>query len=259
MSSSNTLLNGKKVLIIGGSSGTFFCIGRSVAAACLSNGAFAVIASSTQSKVDAAVELLKKGIDGNNNVTIPGETFNIKDFAALTGFLTKHAPFDHLVITSGVLPKSPPSADVDVREQLQDSIDLRYWPLLNAANHIHNHKLIRPGGSLIFTTGTGTQRPFAGWGYFLGAGGAVETATRSLAVDLKPLRVNTIAPGLVETELIETLPAEFRNHLVETSREKLLVGHVGTPEEVAEAYIFAMKCQYLTGQVITVDGGGVLV
>ncbi|KAG8728607.1 hypothetical protein FRC12_021627, partial [Ceratobasidium sp. 428] len=102
-------------------------------------------------------------------------------------------------------------------------------------------------------------RPVPGWGFFIGIAGAVETATRSLALDLKPLRVNTIAPGLVDTELLLELPTELRTHLIETHLQKSLVGHVGTPEEVAEAYIFAMKCQYLTGQVITVDGGGVLV
>ncbi|KAG8706981.1 hypothetical protein FRC09_002090 [Ceratobasidium sp. 395] len=258
MSSSNTLLNGKKVLVIGGSSG----IGRGVAAAALSNGASVIIASSTQTKVDAAVELLKKGNEGKEGATVSGESFNIKDFPALTGFLTKHAPFDHLVITAGEAPRSfggGPAADVDIREQLGDSMDSRYWAVLNAANHIHHNKLIRPGGSLVLTIGTAQQRPIAGWGFYIGAAGAIETATRSLAVDLKPLRVNTIAPGLVDTELFDKLPAEMRKTIFETHLQKLLVGHVGTPEEVAEAYIFAMKCQYLTGQVITVDGGGVLV
>ncbi|KAG9092054.1 hypothetical protein FS749_016027 [Ceratobasidium sp. UAMH 11750] len=256
MSSSNTLLNGKKVLVIGGSSG----IGRGVAAAALSNGASVVIASSTQSKVDAAVELLKKGIEGKQDVTVSGQSFDITNFPALTGFLTKEAPFDHLVITAGAPPKgSGPAADVDLREQLQESMDSRYWAVLNAANHIHQHKLVRPGGSITLTIGTAQKRPIAGWGFNLGAAGAVETATRGLAVDLKPLRVNTISPGLVDTEMIQRFPAEMRDHMFKTYREKLLVGHIGTPEEVAEAYIFAMKCQYLTGQIITVDGGGVLV
>ncbi|KAG8698283.1 hypothetical protein FRC09_007318 [Ceratobasidium sp. 395] len=93
MSTSNTLLNGKKVLVIGGSSG----IGRGVAAAALSNGASVVISSSTKSKVDTAVELLREGISGTDGVTVSGESFDIKDFAALTGFLSKQAPFDHLV------------------------------------------------------------------------------------------------------------------------------------------------------------------
>ncbi|KAG8770816.1 hypothetical protein FRC12_004031, partial [Ceratobasidium sp. 428] len=186
---------------------------------------------------------------------------NIKDFPALTGFLTKHAPFDHLVITAGEAPSSmaAPVADVDLREQLGGSLDVRYWGVLNAANHIHKHKLIRPGGSLVMTIGTAQQRPIPGFGFFIGVAGAVETATRSLAVDLKPLRVNTISPGLVDTEMFQNTPAEQRTRMFQSYLDKLLVGHIGTPEEVAEAYIFAMKCQYLTGQVITVDGGGVLV
>ncbi|KAG8792842.1 hypothetical protein FRC12_004713 [Ceratobasidium sp. 428] len=260
MSSSNTLLNGKKILVIGGSSG----IGYGVAAAALDNGALVVIASSAQSKVEAAVERLKKGINGKEDVTVSGESFNIKDFPALTGFLTKHAPFDHLVITAGEAPRAFSGAgglapDVDIREQIGDSMDSRYWAVLNAANHIHHNKLIRPGGSLVLTIGTAQQRPHSGFGFYLGAVGAIETATRSLALDLKPLRVNTIAPGLVDTEMLEKVPAEVRKTIFESHIQKLLVGHIGTPAEVAEAYIFAMKCQYLTGQVITVDGGGVLV
>ncbi|KAG8744271.1 hypothetical protein FRC10_010434 [Ceratobasidium sp. 414] len=193
MSPSSTLLNGKKVLIIGGSSG----IGRGVAAAALSNGASVVIASSTQSKVDAAVELIRKGIEGKQDLTVSRRSCNIKDFAALTGFLTKllstiwQVGFDRSggnIITAGKAPKGPPPADVDVREVLQDSMDSRYWAVLTAANHIHKHKLVRPGGSLIMTIGAAQQRPIAGWGFNLGAAGAVETATRTLAVDLKPLR-----------------------------------------------------------------------
>jgi hypothetical protein len=81
----------------------------------------------------------------------------------------------------------------------------RYWAVLNAgmsteniasvsslnrypANHIHKHGLVRPGGSLTMTIGTAQARPIAGWGFYLGAAGAVETATRGLALDLKPLR-----------------------------------------------------------------------
>ncbi|KAG8685842.1 hypothetical protein FRC08_012882, partial [Ceratobasidium sp. 394] len=65
--------------------------------------------------------------------------------------------------------------------------------------------------------------------------------------------------GLVKTELYDKTPPELRDSIFNSYEEKVLVGHVGTPEEVAEAYIFAMKCTYLTGQVITVDGGGTLI
>ncbi|QRV95199.1 Enoyl-(Acyl carrier protein) reductase [Ceratobasidium sp. AG-Ba] len=253
MSNSNTLLKGKKVVIIGGSSG----IGRGVAAAVLSNGASVVIASPDQPQVDAAVELLKKGAT-TDGVTISGQFVDITNFEALTKFLKKEAPFDHFVSTAGEPPSdfggSGPSADIDIREKFKDSFDIRYWGVLNAANIIRKNQLIRPGGSFTMTIGSLQQRPIPGVGFFIGVVGAVETATRALAVDLKPLRVNTISPGFVMTEMLDHFPQE----LVEWTRRKSLVGHIGTPEEVAEAYVFAMKCQYLTGQVITVDGGGVL-
>ncbi|KAF8603586.1 NAD(P)-binding protein [Ceratobasidium sp. AG-I] len=263
MSTSNTLLHGKKVIIIGGSSG----IGHGVAAAALSNGASVVISSSSKPKVDAAVERLKQNINGEDGITVAGEAFDIRDYSALTGFLTKEAPFDHLVITAGDVPKRGPSKQgVDLREELQSSFDIRYWGAMNAAHHIHANGLIRRGGSFTMTIGTQQARPSPGVGFGIGVAGAIETATRGLALDLKPLRVNTISPGLVDTELIQQLPEELRTALVEKIGPKLLVGHVGTPEEVAEAYIFAMKARWILNGlsykltlVITVDGGGVLV
>ncbi|QRV78661.1 short chain dehydrogenase [Ceratobasidium sp. AG-Ba] len=129
MSASNMLLNNKKVLVIDGSSG----IGRSVAAAALASGASVSIASSTQSKVDAALELLRNNFNEKTSLKVSREAFDIKDFKDLTGFLTKEAPFDHLVITAGEPPKSLCLvADVDIREQLGDSMDARYWAVLNA-------------------------------------------------------------------------------------------------------------------------------
>lgn len=113
-----------------------------MAAAALSNGASVVIASSSQARVDGAVERLKKGIEGKDGVIVVGQAFDIKDYSALTGFLTKEAPFDHLVsagmnqvelyhhspcsfqtITAGQLPKGPPKPGVDLREQLQDGFE----------------------------------------------------------------------------------------------------------------------------------------
>ncbi|QRV93444.1 Enoyl-(Acyl carrier protein) reductase [Ceratobasidium sp. AG-Ba] len=241
MTSSSTLLNGKKVLIVGGSSG----IGLGVASAALGNGASVVIASTTQSKVNAAVELLKKAIEGKEDMTVSGETLDIRDFEALTAFLTRQAPFDHFITTAGEFPRRMAGsidAGVDIREKFKDSMDIRYWASLNAANIIHKRY----------------QRPFPGWGFVLGGVAAVETATRGLAVDLKPLRISSSSPGLVATNPPPNTPGlAERAKMLESFREKLLVGHIGTPDEVAEAYIFAMK--YLTGQVITVDGGGLLV
>jgi NAD(P)-dependent dehydrogenase (short-subunit alcohol dehydrogenase family) len=83
--------------------------------------------------------------------------------------------------------------------------------------------------------------------------------TRALAVELAPIRVNTVPPGVVKTPLWQAMPEADREALYRQMEQSLLVGHVGEPEEIAEAYLYLMRQTYGTGQVIVVDGGGMLV
>ncbi|KAG8744347.1 hypothetical protein FRC10_010327 [Ceratobasidium sp. 414] len=237
MSSSNTLLHGKKVLIIGGSSG----IGRGVAVASLSNGASVVIASSSEARVKTAVETLKQGIQ-KDGVTVTGQAFDMRDTPALTKFLSENGPFDHLVFTAGDQTSVRTSyPEVEIDDTMKEQFDTRYWAPMVAAQFAHKNKLFNSGGSLIMTMGTAFYRPPPGWALVSGIVGAVESATRGLAVSLKPTRVNTVNPGLVASEFWDGLPEDARKAMYETRGQQLLVGHTGTPDEVAEAYIFAMK------------------
>ncbi|CAE6480136.1 unnamed protein product [Rhizoctonia solani] len=255
MSNSANLLKSKKVLVIGGSSG----IGRAVAAASLSNGASVVISSSSQQKVDTAVETLKQGSQEVAGVSVKGRAFDLKDLEALKAFLTEEGPFDHLAITAGSIPGRLEFPEVGITDRFKAEFDLRYFAIITAAQHIHKNKLINPGGSIIMTIGVSQYRSPPGWALLSGITGALEASTRGLAVDLQPIRVNTIAPGLVDTEILDGLPPDKKQEFLEVRSKSLPVGHVGTADELAEAYIFAMKCTYLTGQVILVDGGQVLV
>ena len=117
---------------------------------------------------------------------------------------------------------------------------------------------IRPGGSIVFTSGIAGQRPRAGWAFGASICSAMEGLTRALAVELAPIRVNIVSPGVVKTPLWAAMPEADREALYRQMAEKLLVGHVGEPEEIAEAYLYLMRQTYGTGQVIVVDGGGVL-
>ncbi|KAF8741535.1 Enoyl-(Acyl carrier protein) reductase, partial [Rhizoctonia solani] len=216
MSSNTTILSGKKVIVIGGSSG----IGRSVAAATLSHGASVVIASSSQDKVNIALGRLKQGVPPQSNVTVTGQVINLKDFDVLKAFLTKEGPFDHLAC-----PFASGPANVNFPEQ---DIDL--------------------------ASSQSFFEPVPGWGLVSGLAGAIESSTRGLAIDLKPIR----CPGLVDTELFASMPEDIRKDMFGRQEKTTPVGHIGKPEELAEAYLFAMKCTYLTGQVLVVDGGATL-
>ena len=83
----------------------------------------------------------------------------------------------------------------------------------------------------------------------------VGSLTRQLALDLRPLRVNLISPGAVETELWDGLPAEKRGEMMEGFAKKMATGRVGRPEDVAESYLYCMRDGNVTGSVVSSNGG----
>jgi NAD(P)-dependent dehydrogenase (short-subunit alcohol dehydrogenase family) len=86
---------------------------------------------------------------------------------------------------------------------------------------------------------------------------AVEGMTRALALDLAPIRVNAVAPGLIDTPLWDAFGSQREAILARAA--KLPVGRIGRPEEVAGAVMFLMSNGYVTGAVLPIDGGGGLV
>jgi NAD(P)-dependent dehydrogenase (short-subunit alcohol dehydrogenase family) len=87
----------------------------------------------------------------------------------------------------------------------------------------------------------------------------MEGLTRALAVELAPIRVNIVSPGVVKTPLWAGMAEADREALYRQMAEKLPVGHVGEAAEIAEAYLYLMRQSYATGQVLVADGGAVLV
>jgi len=112
------------------------------------------------------------------------------------------------------------------------------------------------------TSGTAGLRPGPGAAVGGALNGAVIAFTRGLAIDLAPkrIRVNTVIPGVVVTELWTKLvpSVENRQQVLENSKKKLLVPEVGTPEDVAESYVYFLRADYSTGQTLVIDGGGLL-
>ena len=89
--------------------------------------------------------------------------------------------------------------------------------------------------------------------------GTIEALTRALAIELAPLRVNAVSPGVVRTDLWRNMSAAEREHLYESVGKSLPVGRVGEARDVAQAYLFLMQEEFATGQTVVVDGGTVLV
>jgi len=118
---------------------------------------------------------------------------------------------------------------------------------------------IRRGGSIVLTTGIAGQRPQKGWVIAASVCGTVEALTRALAVELAPIRVNAVSPGVVRTNLWQNMTMVEREQLYESVGNRLPVGRVGEPHDIAHAYLFLMQEGFSTGQVVVVDGGTALV
>ncbi len=133
--------------------------------------------------------------------------------------------------------------------------DVRYWGAYTAAKYGAAH--LRPGGSITFSSGIASARPpQAGWTLGSSICAAMEGLTRALAIELKPLRVNIVSPGFVRTPLWSDIPEADREAMYAAAGERLPVGRVGLPEDLAAAYLFLMNQPFATGQTLVVDGGG---
>ncbi|GJJ07034.1 hypothetical protein Clacol_001232 [Clathrus columnatus] len=237
-------LENKVVLIIGGSSG----IGFGVAEASLKSLAKTVlIASSNQNHVNNAVERLINAKLGpgqiNGHVVDAGNEQSIKTLLESVGEV------DHIVFTSGLSYSTLKFPGLDI-SKAKEIMDLRIWSAIAIAKYAK----FRPGGSLTLTTGTMAIKPVPTLSVITASGGAVHSLIKGLAIDLAPIRVNVICPG----PLFDRLEKEAQDILWNEIIPKLLVKHVGMPNEVAEAYLFCMKCTFITGQCIVVDGGQIL-
>jgi len=81
---------------------------------------------------------------------------------------------------------------------------------------------------------------------------------KSLAVELRPVRINGVCPGVVNTELWHRLPEAERAKTFEQSGARLPVGRVAKPEDIADAYVYLMQSGFSTGETIVLDGGALL-
>jgi NAD(P)-dependent dehydrogenase (short-subunit alcohol dehydrogenase family) len=237
-------LDGKRIVVLGGSSG----IGLATAQAAVLEGAAVVIASSRKARVDQALATLPAGSEGH--------VLDLVDESAIQTLFAQLGSFDHLVFTAGesLLLSSLASTDVEAARRF---FGLRYWGAFLAAKYGNGN--IRTGGSIVFTSGIAGQRPRPGWALGASICAAMEGLTRALAVELAPIRINIVSPGFVKTPLWAGMSEADREALYRETAEKLPVGHVGNAEEIAEAYLYLMRQSYGTGQVIVVDGGGLLV
>ena len=237
-------LQDTRIVILGGTSG----LGFATAEAAAREGARIAIASSSRERVNRAVAALPAGTEG-----FVVDVSREDDIARFFGSV---GAFDHLVFTAGESLTLSPLRTLRL-DAAREAFTRRYWGALTAVKY--GREQIRPGGSIVLTTGAAKDRPHAGWTVAASICGAIDALTRALAIELAPIRVNAVSPGVVRTALWDSMAASDRETLYRDVGDALPVGRVGEPSDVAEAYLYLMREGFSTGQVVTVDGGTVLV
>jgi NAD(P)-dependent dehydrogenase (short-subunit alcohol dehydrogenase family) len=257
-------LAGQRVLILGGTSGIGFC----VAEAAIEHGATVVISSSNQTKLDKTVARLKEAYPAQTekqpittHVCDVSDSSNLDaNFEALfqTATAGGTVKLNHVVTTAGDALSLPPLSEL-TPEIVQKSMHVRFVAPAVMAKYIEKYVEKSPSSSFTMTGGQAGRKPAPGWSLATSVSTAVEGLTRGLALDLKPVRVNAVAPGAVNTELFGAFPKELVDGMFEMFKSKSTTGTVGRPEDLAESYIYLMKDQYVTGSVLESNGGSLLV
>ncbi len=236
-------LKDKKVVIIGGSSG----MGLATAKAAVAEGALLVIASRSAEKLRAAVD----EIEGE----VKSYVLDVTDEEQVKRFFAEVEELDHLVTTAaGEL--TGPFLQLETAA-VQALFASKFWGQYLAAKY--GASRITVGGSITMFSGVASQKPIPGFSSFAAVNGGINALCRALAVELAPLRVNAVSPGIVETPAYEGMPVKERRAFFDAVAAKLPVKRIGRPEDVARTVLYLMQNGYTTGAVIDVDGGSRLV
>ncbi|MGA5823158.1 SDR family oxidoreductase [Kitasatospora sp. NPDC094028] len=237
--SDGTSLQGKRIVVVGAGSRT----GRALAGAASAAGAEVVLAGPDPRKLEwTAGEL-----SGPSEVV----ALDLADERSIAGLARAAGRFDHLVSTAA-MPANGPLKDLELADVQRAFAAKVIGPLL-LAKHLAGQA--SDGGSFTFFSGVAAWRPAPARTVMATTNGALAFLVQALAVEIAPVRVNAVSPGIVDTGSWDGLGSD-KEAFLRGVAERNPARRVGSTEDLVKAVLYAIDNPYVTGTVLHVDGGG---
>lgn len=232
-----------RVIIIGGSSG----IGLGTAKDLISSGHEVIIASRSREKLEEAQRFLSYKaevyeLDGSDEVQVKEFFQNVNSF-------------DHLIVTSGIVNKG--SIQTLESDKILETFQSKLFSLMYAVKHALPR--ISSTGSIIAFSGIYSDTPIKGSSVMSSVNSAVESFVQAAALDISPVRINVVSPGVIDTPARQFSSDFHREAFFEKVSARQLISRVGDVTDVVQTIRFLMDNSFMTGSVIKVDGGMSLV
>ncbi|HHA1984508.1 SDR family oxidoreductase [Enterobacter ludwigii] len=236
----------RKTLIIGGASGIGFAVARALAA----RGDDIILAGRNKEKLSAARARLSP-----SPASVETLVLDISNEAEVIALSETLGQVDNIIVTAGSqAPGGALSSLAPGAAKL--AFDTKFWGSMHVARYLSGN--ISPRGTLTLTSGFVARRVVAGAIVKTTMNAAIEAATKVLAKELSPRRVNVISPGLTDTEAHAGMDAAAREKMLTVAAQTLPAKAWGRAEDVAQGYLFAIDNAFVTGSVIDIEGGALL-
>lgn len=233
--------DGQRVVIIGASAG----IGEAAARAFAAGGAAVTITGRSKERLDQAAQRIGHPVHTGELDATRRE--------ALDAFFATTGTIDHLVLSAspGAVGAGPIAALDEAA--LWQAFDGKFFAHVKAIQAALPR--LRRDGSVTMVTAATARAAFAGTAGIAAVNGALETMVGPLAVELAPLRVNAVSPGVIDTHWWNALPEDQRQAYFDSVAAVTPVRRVGKPEDVADAIVYLAGAGYITGTVLECTGG----
>lgn len=229
----------EKIIIAGGTSG----IGLATAKLLAEKGASVIVTGRSEEKLTKA------------RATAPGITatsLDSTDSAALKEFFAQTGHFHHLILTLSSAKGGGPFATMDLAE-LRAGFEGKFWPHLQTIQAAL--PWIHKSGSITIISAASATAMLPGTSGLAAINGALEVMVPIMAKELKPLRINAVSPGVIDTEWWDFLSRDDRKATFESYAQGIAVGRIGNPQDVSNLIETVVNNSYINGTVLHVNGG----